>query len=168
MDSPLLAAARGGHVGTRSPGLATLKDAFDIAYAVHRVGEEGARRRRYHGRGGPGGNDFLGDLNEEQNEDEDEEDEEDDTEEDARGRARAVQGKAYGQRQQGADGTVARGTQNAVRQGKITTSHRSKGFELDLHGATLLGRRQRQRVGSPLVTGNALTTGIEGMRVREL
>jgi hypothetical protein len=92
-------------------------------------------------------------------------------EEDARGRTRAVQRKTYGQRHvavQGTDRTVARGTQNAVRQGKITASHRSKGFELDLHGATLLGRRQRQRVGSPLAAGNALTTGIEGMRVREL
>lgn len=170
MDSPLLAAARRGHVEGRSPGLATLKDAFDIAYALHRAEEESTHRRRYHGRGGPGTNGFLGDLNEEQGEDREDEGDEGD-EEDARGRTRAAQGQTHRQRQvpvRGTDRTAARGTHNAVRQGKNSANHKSKGFELDLHGATLLERRQRQRIGSPLVAGNALTAGIEGMRVREL
>ncbi|KAI6035237.1 kinase-like domain-containing protein, partial [Pisolithus orientalis] len=39
LDSPLLAAAR-GLVDARSPGLASLKEAFDVTYAVHRM-EEG-------------------------------------------------------------------------------------------------------------------------------
>ncbi|CDO74116.1 hypothetical protein BN946_scf185043.g166 [Trametes cinnabarina] len=51
LDSPLLADARGGVREARSPGLATLKEAFDITYAVHRMEEEGARRRAQ--KGGP-------------------------------------------------------------------------------------------------------------------
>ncbi|KAG9080526.1 hypothetical protein FRC06_006473, partial [Ceratobasidium sp. 370] len=66
MDSPLLASVRGGVREARSPGLATLKEAFDVTYAVHRAEEEGARRRR----GGAAAG-FLHNLNEE---DEDEED----------------------------------------------------------------------------------------------
>ena len=46
----------------RSPGLATLKEAFDITYAVHRMEEEGARRRAAKGGANRG---FLGGLNEE-------------------------------------------------------------------------------------------------------
>jgi serine/threonine-protein kinase RCK2 len=100
MDSPLLAAARGGNVEGRSPGLNTLKDAFNIAYAVHRAEEENARRRRYCGRGGVGMKDFLGDLNEEH------EDEDDDTEDDdARGRTHAAGRQAQHQGQ----GTNMRG-----------------------------------------------------------
>ncbi|KAK0191251.1 kinase-like domain-containing protein [Armillaria mellea] len=72
LDSPLLSAARGGRVEGRSPGLATLKEAFDITYAVHRMEEEGARRRKYKGRGGAGARGFLQGLNEDE-EDEDEE-----------------------------------------------------------------------------------------------
>ncbi|KIK65430.1 hypothetical protein GYMLUDRAFT_38887 [Collybiopsis luxurians FD-317 M1] len=69
LDSPLLSAARGGRVEGRSPGIATLKEAFDITYAVHRMEEEGARRRKYNGRGGAGARGFLGGLNEEDDED---------------------------------------------------------------------------------------------------
>ncbi len=63
LDSPLLHAVRGGRDG-RSPGLASLKEAFDITYAVHRMEEEGARRRAYKGRGGAGRAGFLAGLNE--------------------------------------------------------------------------------------------------------
>jgi hypothetical protein len=35
-------------------GLLHLKEAFDITFAVHRMEEEGARRRAYKGRGGAG------------------------------------------------------------------------------------------------------------------
>ena len=67
LDSPLLAALR-GRGDLRSPGLATLKEAFDITYAVHRMEEEGARRRAQKGGANRG---FLQNLNEEGEEDED-------------------------------------------------------------------------------------------------
>ena len=63
LDSPLLAEARGMPQEARSPGLATLKEAFDITYAVHRMEEEGARRRAMKGGANRG---FLGGLNEEE------------------------------------------------------------------------------------------------------
>lgn len=61
LDSPLLMAMRGGREA-RSPGLASLKEAFDITYAVHRMEEEGARRRAQKGGANRG---FLSGLNEE-------------------------------------------------------------------------------------------------------
>ena len=61
LDSPLLADARGGVREARSPGLATLKEAFDITYAVHRMEEEGDRRRAQKGGANRG---FLQNLNE--------------------------------------------------------------------------------------------------------
>lgn len=69
LESPLL--APGGHRAAPSPGLASLKEAFDVTYAVHRMEEEGARRRAYNGRGGAGRAGFLQGLNEEDDEDED-------------------------------------------------------------------------------------------------
>ncbi|GAA6038991.1 hypothetical protein JCM8097_000144 [Rhodosporidiobolus ruineniae] len=42
LDSPLL--APGGRRAMPSPGIATLKEAFDVTYAVHRMEEEGKRR----------------------------------------------------------------------------------------------------------------------------
>lgn len=69
LDSPLLAALRGGRE-IRSPGLAVLKEAFDITYAVHRMEEEGAHRRAQKGGANRG---FLHNLNEEDGEEEDEE-----------------------------------------------------------------------------------------------
>lgn len=48
----------------RSPGINTLREAFDITYAVHRMEEEGARRRAYNGPGGAGQRGFLNGLNE--------------------------------------------------------------------------------------------------------
>lgn len=65
MDSPLL--APGGMRAMPSPGVAHLKEAFDVTYAVHRMEEEGRNRQK--GRGG-----FLQGLNEV---DEDEADEQD-------------------------------------------------------------------------------------------
>jgi len=72
MDSPLLQEARmGGRAPMRSPGVAVLREAFDVTYAVHRMEEEGARRRAYNGPGGAGARGFLSGLNEE-GEDDDE------------------------------------------------------------------------------------------------
>jgi hypothetical protein len=69
LDSPILADHyRRGPRDGRSPGLATLKEAFDITYAVHRMEEEGQRKQAM----GAGGRGALGELNE----DDEEQDEE--------------------------------------------------------------------------------------------
>ncbi|KAK0490718.1 Pkinase-domain-containing protein [Armillaria novae-zelandiae] len=137
LDSPLLSAARGGRVEGRSPGLATLKEAFDITYAVHRMEEEGARRRKYKGRGGAGARGFLQGLNEDDEEEEEE------------------------QENIISSPTVA--TENSQRTTNVSTAAQttptSKArragpgiFELDMDSATLLGRRHKRvpGVGSPL------------------
>lgn len=147
LDSPLLSAARGGrtHEG-RSPGLATLKEAFDITYAVHRMEEEGARRRKYNGRGGAGPRGFLGGLNEE------EEDEGNDNEqEQGLGSSIASVGAAV---QRDAGHTGQRGKQPV---GGGTRRTPRTGFELDLDGATLLERRHRRRGGGPVGVGSPLS-----------
>ncbi|KAJ7904348.1 kinase-like domain-containing protein [Mycena olivaceomarginata] len=128
LDSPLLSAAK-GRTGGRSPGIAVLKEAFDITYAVHRMEEEGARRRKYKGRGGAGARGFLQGLNED---DEDEEDEpmDEDGEKTTSAGAAAYTGGRAGPRDQGRNA----GTPRAAG---------AKGFELDMDGATLLGRRHR-------------------------
>ncbi|KAL1737782.1 kinase-like domain-containing protein, partial [Schizophyllum fasciatum] len=133
LDSPLLSAARGGRPEGRSPGVATLKEAFDITYAVHRMEEEGARRRKYNGPGGAGARGFLGGLNE----DDETEDSDDGTingETSVPESSRRYDGRA-GPRDQG---------QAAPRKAAASGSRRKQGFELDLDGATLLGRRQHR------------------------
>jgi hypothetical protein len=171
LDSPLLTAVHGGRVEGRSPGIASLKEAFDITYAVHRMEEEGARRRAYNGRGGAGARGFLGGLNE------DDEDEEEDKEvEDARRKhgdaaGRAVQeggrqirygassdfpagpGRASGAKRGVADdkamweggraGQRDRGGRTNIGVAPSKTGAR-RAFELDIDGATLLGRRHRK------------------------
>ena len=199
LDSPLLSAARGGrsHEG-RSPGIATLKEAFEITYAVHRMEEEGARRRRYNGRGGAGERGFLNRLNEEdEDEDELEENEDDDSEQEAQNDRHRMHHQPYqnlsvgdqqahlahrsvmdgragprdqGQRQgriiaaAGAGTGGAGGGTTSMPMGKPRTKGRSKGhspFELDMHNATLLGRRHGKGsvgISSPL-------TRMEGLRM---
>ena len=191
LDSPLLCAARGGrsHEG-RSPGIATLKEAFEITYAVHRMEEEGARRRRYNVRGGAGARGFLNRLNEDDEDEEPEEDEDDDSELEAQNNHRmhyhpqqnpslgdqqvqqahhsVMDGRAgprdQGQRQgriiaaagAGTSSTSGGSATTAVATGKPRTSGRSRGhraFELDMHNATLLGRRHGKgsvSISSPL------------------
>jgi hypothetical protein len=159
LDSPLLSAAKGRAEG-RSPGIATLKEAFDITYAVHRMEEEGARRRKYHGRGGAGARGFLGGLNED---DEDEEDEEVEVEQE-REKSKSAGAAGY------AGGRA--GPRDRGRNPATPRSAGPKGFELDMDGATLLGRRHRHHkaggagVGmrSPLA-GNVM--GMEGLHISE-
>ncbi|KAF8743854.1 hypothetical protein AX14_000254 [Amanita brunnescens Koide BX004] len=155
LDSPLLSAALGGRPEGRSPGLATLKEAFDISYAVHRMEEEGARRRKYRGTG-VGVHRFLEGLNE------DDEDEE---------------------------GTGSSNIPRAARQVEALTNHNTaqdlssrhhkadrkrhspKGFELDMDGATLLGRRHRRNAGViassalPSLQGNGSPLKLESLRI---
>jgi serine/threonine protein kinase len=123
LDSPLLHAFRGGRDG-RSPGIASLKEAFDITFAVHRMEEEGARRRAYKGRGGAGRAGFLAGLNED---DENMSDEE-----------TTVPSGSQGQQQQQQPRELYDG-----RAGQRDMSGRhARPFELSFDGATLLGRRQ--------------------------
>ncbi|KAG5643789.1 hypothetical protein DXG03_009668 [Asterophora parasitica] len=166
LDSPLLSAARGGrgHEG-RSPGLATLKEAFDITYAVHRMEEEGARRRKYKGPGGAGPRGFLGGLNEE--DDEDTGDDEDE---------RRAHGNVAGVGAGGGGHQYAGGRAGQRDQGTNVRRHQAQpkrvnngAFQLDLDGATLLGRRNRRgggaapAVSSPLSGGATSPLKMEGL-----
>ncbi|THH00416.1 hypothetical protein EW026_g2130 [Hermanssonia centrifuga] len=165
LDSPLLAAVRGGRE-VRSPGLATLKEAFDITYAVHRMEEEGARRRAAKGGANRG---FLGGLNEEDEEESFDEDEhvvaearqrhgeQSEAVGQSRTRAlpqvpqgtgakesakRALQGNAHAQPDTSVyDGRAGQRDRGARRSGNVP-------FELDMDAATLLGRRHRRGVDS--------------------
>ncbi|KIJ70250.1 hypothetical protein HYDPIDRAFT_172122 [Hydnomerulius pinastri MD-312] len=161
LDSPLLAAARGG-IETRSPGLATLKEAFDITYAVHRMEEEGARRRAYNGRGGAGARGFLQGLNED--------DEEGDADDEglvneARHKRGQVDGEAAAPVGAGTKTVAARNLAGAPavvnvvperticdgRAGQRDRGRRvggPRGFELDIDNATLLGRRHKKTAGA--------------------
>jgi serine/threonine protein kinase len=124
LDSPLLHSVRGGRDG-RSPGIASLKEAFDITFAVHRMEEEGARRRAYKGRGGAGRAGFLAGLNE---------DDENLSDEEA-----TVPSRSQGQQQQQQQPREL----HEGRAGQRDMSGRhARPFELSFDGATLLGRRQ--------------------------
>ncbi|TCD70499.1 hypothetical protein EIP91_003260 [Steccherinum ochraceum] len=181
LDSPLLASMHGGRDG-RSPGLASLKEAFDITYAVHRMEEEGARRRAQKGGANRGA---LSGLNEEDDEDEAEA-EEAEMVEDARRRYGDKVGRELDERRQrgpagqqtqldqaqnapvpaaaGAGAKVAakRAVQGGAGQpvssrlydGRAGQRDRAKRsgntpFELDLDGATLLGRRHKRGGDAP-------------------
>ncbi|KAH9994071.1 kinase-like domain-containing protein [Russula compacta] len=123
LDSPLLHAARGGRDG-RSPGMASLKEAFDVTYAVHRMEEEGARRRAYRGRGGAGLAGFLVGLNEDDEETLDEE--------------IILPPSSQSQQKQQSPRELCDG-----RAGQRDMRRRhGKPFELSIDGATLIGRRQ--------------------------
>jgi len=199
LDSPLLrghvaaATAVGGpgRAGTgmlhegRSPGVSALKEAFDITYAVHRMEEEGARRRKDGvGRRAGGTRGFLAGLNE------DDEEEDDDTEDGEDGEESAIVGRPgntlgpvvvpvsisrHHQHHQPREGGRDREEQ-AVRNVNTAGSRRRKGvggtgaggFELAMHNATLLGRRQRGGSGgggSGPAVANGLGLGGSPLRV---
>jgi len=182
LDSPLLASIRAGNREGRSPGITALKEAFDVTYAVHRMEEEGARRRAYNGPGGAGTRGFLQGLNEE---DEDV-DEEVQLEEARRKhgevvarqieehRERAAANAAAGVKEQPVTHYVGRGGANrreaeaVLYDGRAGPRDRGRGggtkggngFELDLSNATLLGKRGKKT--SPLA--QAPTTAASPMR----
>ncbi|KAG2013416.1 CAMK/CAMK1 protein kinase [Coprinopsis cinerea AmutBmut pab1-1] len=185
IDSPLLSAPRGNWEG-RSPGLATLKEAFDITYAVHRMEEEGARRRKY-GRGTRG---FLSELNEDDEMDDDEDDDITDENDVRRHPGQQQQQPRHPQGQapqntslmEGRAGPRDQGNRewhHAQSQGVGRTSgpsasvartganrargHKGRQFELDLDGATLLERRQRRAAAKKDYPGSPLR--MEGLRV---
>ncbi|KZT12688.1 Pkinase-domain-containing protein [Laetiporus sulphureus 93-53] len=147
LDSPLLASVRGGVPATaRSPGLASLKEAFDITYAVHRMEEEGARRRAAKGGANRG---FLGHLNES-------DEEEDDEPPTVMARGRQLYPGNAPQAATAASGAGAKAAARRAIQdnydGRAGQRDRGKrghhAFELDLENATLLGRRHRRGVNA--------------------
>lgn len=146
VDSPLLSAP--GNWEGRSPGVATLKEAFDITYAVHRMEEEGARRRKFGGAGAGGARAHLSGLNE------DDEDEEDDTEDEEvvgdRQRAPAQESVGPKNHPPAMDGRAGARDLGSTRGANTATGRgerRRRQFELDMDGATLLERRQRRAIG---------------------
>lgn len=175
LDSPLLTAARGGVLEARSPGLATLKEAFDITYAVHRMEEEGARRRAYNGRGGAGTRGYLHGLNE------DEEDNIDDEVlvHDARSRRGELETRAPISFTQGgfpgagaktvAKRNIIGGYNQADRSlldGRAGPRDRGRrqpggqGFQLDMDNATLLGRRNKKIAGPGITESSPLSHAV--------
>jgi len=158
LDSPLLQERQGG--GRQTPGVHQLREAFDITYAVHRMEEEGARRRAYNGPGGAGARGFLGGLNEEGDEDDEQIDLEATKRRYGEGVAQVLQQQvaqaqaaaAAGQAPQpstghyqgwgGADRKMAEAVLYDGRAGSRDRGGRRKNnFELTLDNATLLGRR---------------------------
>lgn len=167
LDSPLLASLRVNNREGRSPGIGALKEAFDVTYAVHRMEEEGARRRAYNGPGGAGMRGFLHGLNEE-----DEDGDERVQLEEARRkhgeavarqieshRARAAANAAAGVKEPTVTHYVGRGGANRReaeaalydgRAGQRDRASQRKGgsqFELNLGKATLLERRNKAHGG---------------------
>ncbi|KAK4684777.1 serine/threonine-protein kinase RCK2, partial [Tremellales sp. Uapishka_1] len=180
LDSPLLSSVRAANREGRSPGISQLKEAFDVTYAVHRMEEEGARRRAYNGPGGAGTRGFLQGLNED---DEDIEVDENAQVEEARRkhgeavarqieehRGRAAANAAAGIKEQPVQNYVGRGGANrreaeavlydgrAGQRDRGRGGNKSAGFELDMGNATLLGRRGKKVEPSPL----GLTTAAAG------
>lgn len=170
LDSPLLQSMRQtGNREGRSPGVASLKEAFDITYAVHRMEEEGAHRRQYDGVEGAGARGHLGGLNEE------DEDEQEHEVAEARAKHGDAAAQAIQQRQQqrqpavqeppqayqGSGGANRKQAEAALYDGRAGQRDRGTGaggnkgrqggFELNIGQATLLGRRTKKP--SPLAQG---------------
>jgi len=177
LDSPLLQSVRGGGraEGRRSPGLATLKEAFDVSYAVHRMEEEGARRRAYKGPAAAAARGFLHGLNEV------DEEEEDAAEravvDDIAARRRPVDIPQPGARVVGAPAhhvgyDAAPGSADArAHHGRAGHAQGGGGgFELDLGNATLIGRRHRKGGAQPSPLGQVTPAfaDIPGSPMREV
>lgn len=144
-----------------SPGVSALKEAFDVTYAVHRMEEEGNRRRAYNGPGGAGRAGFLHGLNEEDDEDEDTANDLEATKrkygaevsraieekrrevQDPNRKRQPEQPAGQYQGWGGADRKMAEAALYDGRAGQRDRGGRRKGgFDLSLDKATLLGRRK--------------------------
>lgn len=174
MDSPLLAESR----IRRDPGVtpaAYMREAFDITYAVHRMGEEGQRR-------GAGGRGFLNDLNEADEEDDDERELESTRrkygagvtkiieDQRAAAQAAAAAGKQQPQSNQpyhGWGGADRKQAEAVLYDGRAGNRDRGRnkngrgGFDLKLDNATLLGRRKN----APNLAGDSAFGGASPMRM---
>lgn len=165
--------------------MASLKEAFDITYAVHRMEEEGARRRAYNGPGGAGTRGFLGGLNEDDEEAEEEHEVAETRAKHGEEAARTIQtqqrhvrdgstasnasktssqsGNGGYQPAGGADRRMAEAVLYDGRAGQRdrggAKKGRGAGFELDMSGATLLGRRTKKP--SPLANNGVVPTATD-------
>ncbi|KAK0546538.1 MAPK-activated protein kinase Srk1 [Tilletia horrida] len=168
LDSPLLQSMKGSSVkvqpgirnGMMSPGVHQLKEAFDVTYAVHRMEEEGNRRRA---EGYATNGERLADLNEDDSDEEIAEEVQHATQKYGSQAGAAIGRHAAGQQQQqpaaqqarqqqqyqgrgGADPKIAEAVLYDGRAGprdRGNAAHRKRGFELNMGNATLLGRRNR-------------------------
>lgn len=154
MDSPLLAAL-GGRPDGRSPGITSLREAFDITYAVHRMEEEGARKKRYRGNG-LAVHGFLGELDEDEESPKLDEEDASDSSSDTAYEACARESPA-----------------RHIRVDPLADRKRKspRNFQLDLDGATLLERRHRRSEppGSSLVNkqSNGSPLKLDALRVND-
>ncbi|KAI5777012.1 kinase-like domain-containing protein [Geopyxis carbonaria] len=137
----------------RSPGAVSLREVFDVGYAVHRMEEEGKRRKNW--KQGYRGNDIP--LNEESEESEDDisvKIARDGTTDDVADKLRRTNLNATVYSNQ-----VAAARTPALQQKKVvagatktgTTGVKRRGFELSLDNATLLGRRKRGGEETPVI-----------------
>ncbi|KAL5476435.1 SRK1_1 [Sanghuangporus weigelae] len=119
----------------RSPGLATLKEAFDVTYAVHRAREEEDARRAYRGPSGAGMRGYLHDLNEaDEDAEQDQESQVDASKRRSRGRDNLNEGRA--------------GMRDAPRNG------RTPGIHSPLAQQALTGKSEMYEApGSPMQVG---------------
>lgn len=179
LDSPLLLSMKKGGNANRammSPGIHQLKEAFDVTYAVHRMEEEGARRR---GAAGQKGLQGVA-LNEE--------DEEDDQNLQVRGAAKKYGGATANaierhadrtskdmkapstnstatQQYQGRGGADRKLAEAALYEGRAGTrdrgnnSRNKRAFELNMGNATLLGRRNKGNGDATRSIGQFLDAG---------
>ncbi|PWN42686.1 Pkinase-domain-containing protein [Ceraceosorus guamensis] len=169
LDSPLLTSMKQRRAAMMSPGINQLKEAFDVTYAVHRMEEEGARKR------GGAGQAPLNGLNEEDEDDDAEqvrshhgdaaaqavEQRRRQKEQEQRARQQAEQNSQNKQQQQsqqqaaqhyqGRGGADRKLAEAALYDGRAGTrdrgSNRRKNFELNIGNATLLGRRNKGPLG---------------------
>ncbi|UZJ52374.1 hypothetical protein CBS101457_001694 [Exobasidium rhododendri] len=161
LDSPMLASFKKSKGrAMMSPGINQLKEAFDVTYAVHRMEEEGARRR------GAGGQKGLQGIA--LNEDDEEEDQtmevrhankkygsiaaqaiENHAKQSSKASSQAAAAPAPQQQQyQGRGGADRKLAEAALYDGRAGTRDRGngrskRGFELNMGNATLLGRRNK-------------------------
>lgn len=177
LDSPLLQSMKKGNMARQammSPGINQLKEAFDVTYAVHRMEEEGARRR-----GAAGQQNLQGmALNEADEENEDQEQIQiaarrhgEEAPLRTQQRQQEMQAPPVPQKQQpqqaqeasaqhypGRGGADRKLAEAALYDGRAGTRDRGsaarnkRAFELNMGNATLLGRRNKN--GGPGLTGS--------------
>jgi len=154
----------GKRMDFRSPGVVSLREVFDVGYAVHLMEEEATRRKNW--KQGYRGNNTAT-LNEEDEENSDDSSDEAPAKVPKDGMADDVADKLRRTNLDPSTGVVPGGAANyaaaraptgappkkgAPAQSKAGTGKRrsGRGFELSLDNATLLGRRKRGNGGTPV------------------
>jgi len=191
LDSPLLQSMKstsgtkaqgGARHGMMSPGVHQLKEAFDVTYAVHRMEEEGNRRRA---EGYATNGERLADLNEDDSDEELADEvqhatvkygnsvgavvskqaahhQQQQQQQPQQQRQTAQQQQQAAQQYQGRGGADPKLAEAALYEGRAgprdrgSAANRKRGFELNMGNATLLGRRNR---GGPDATAGMQNFG---------